>query len=200
MIRFLYILFIILLPGICLCQYNWKLEKNEQGIKVYSSDVSNSVFKAIKVECTLTGTYKKLIDILSDVPQFNKWIYHSKTSRLLQKNSAYDFVYHTETTLPWPMSNRDAIIHIRVNTDSLPKFITISGKGEPGRIPKTPGLVRVSHYTAKWKVTMLSAQTIGIYYELEVDPGGSLPAWMANMFAAKGPFETFSNLAKKLKE
>ena len=97
------------------------------------------------------------------------------------------------------MSNRDAVIHIRINTDSLPKFITISGKGEPARIPKTPGLVRVTHYTAKWKVTMLSPQTIRIYYELEVDPGGSLPGWMANTFAAKGPFETFSNLAKKIK-
>jgi len=166
---------------------------------VYSSDVSKSAFKAIKVECTLTGNYKKLIDILSDVPQFDKWIYHLKASRLLQKNSPYDFIYHAETTLPWPMSNRDAVIHIRINTDSLPKFITISGKGEPARIPKTPGLVRVTHYTAKWKVTMLSPQTIRIYYELEVDPGGSLPGWMANTFAAKGPFETFSNLAKKIK-
>ena len=37
-------------------------------------------------------------------------------------------------------------------------------------------------------------------YILELDPGGSLPGWVANMFAEKGPFGTFSNLAKQLME
>jgi hypothetical protein len=47
---------------------------------------------------------------------------------------------------------------------------------------------------------MPAPQTIHINYEVEVDPGGSIPGWIANMFVDKGPFETFSNLAKKLKE
>lgn len=200
MIKIFFTIIIILFPGIGHSQRNWKQERNEGGINVFSSDVPNSVFKAIKVEAELTGTYTKLIALLSDVSQFSKWIYHSKTTTMLQKNSALDFIYHTETFLPWPMSNRDAVIHLQFNTDSLPKFMTITGTGEPGRIPKTAGLVRVSHYSARWKVTMPSVQTIRIYYELELDPGGSLPGWMANMFADKGPFETFSNLAKKLKE
>ena len=200
MIKIIASLLIILLPGISQGQRNWKLERNADGIKVFSSDIPNSVFKAIKVEANLTGTYTKLISILSDVTQFSNWIYHSKTTTMLQKNSAYDFIYHTETTVPWPMSNRDAVIHIQVNTDSLPKFITITGTGEPSRISKTSGLVRVSHYSARWKVSMSSTQTLRIYYELEIDPGGSIPGWISNMFADKGPFETFSNLAKKLKE
>ena len=64
LIRILHIIFTSLLAVTCAAQYNWKLEKDQQGIKVYSSDVSNSAFKAIKVECTLTGNYKKLIDML----------------------------------------------------------------------------------------------------------------------------------------
>jgi hypothetical protein len=38
-----------------------------------------------------------------------------------------------------------------------------------------------------------------IVYFLEMDPGGSVPAWITNMFVAKGPYETFSNLAEVLK-
>jgi hypothetical protein len=200
MVKMIFVLIIMLLPGISLGQRNWKQERNEGGIKVYSSDVPNSFFKAIKVEAGFTGTYAKLIAVLSDVSQFSQWIYHSKTSRILQKISPNDFMYYTETVLPWPMSNRDAVIHLQFNTDSLPKFMTITGTGEPKKIPKTPGLVRVSYYSARWKVTMPAAQTLRINYELELDPGGSIPGWMANMFAGKGPFETFSNLAKKLKE
>ena len=200
MIRIFLIVLISLMPGKSPGQYRWKLERNQDGIKIYSSDVPNSVFKAVKVECTLTGNYTKLISILTNVSQFNKWVYHSKSCKVLQKNSPYDFVYYTETELPWPMSNRDAVVHMRFNTDSLPKYLTITGTGESGWVAPKPGLERVSHYKAKWRVTMPSAQTIRINYEFEVDPGGSIPAWVANMSSDKGPFETFNHLAKKLKE
>ncbi len=48
-------------------QYNWKLSKDEGGIKIYQSEVKHSKFKSIKVECTLEGTYDKLMSILNDV-------------------------------------------------------------------------------------------------------------------------------------
>jgi len=37
-------------------QYNWKLEKEKNGIRVYLSSIPDSKFKAVKVECTFTGT------------------------------------------------------------------------------------------------------------------------------------------------
>ena len=188
-----------LFAGTIFGQYNWKLEKDKDGIKVYSSDIPNSAFKAIKVDCTLTGNYTKLIAVLTNVSQFSNWIYHSKTTSLVKKYSANDIIYHTETEMPWPLSNRDAIIHLRINTDSLPKFLSISGSSEPDLVPRS-GKVRVVHYNASWKVTMPTAQTIHINYQLEIDPGGSIPAWVANMFVAKGPLETFSSLAEKLRE
>jgi len=200
MMRLFLIVLVGLLPGISSGQYKWSLERNQNGIRVYSADVPNSAYKAVKVECTLTGNYTKLISILTNVSQFSNWVYHSKNCKLLQKKSQLDFVYYTETQLPWPMSNRDAVIHMRFNTDSLPKFMTITGSGESGWVAPKSGFERVSHYKAKWKVSMPTTQTLRIHYEVEVDPGGSVPAWIANMSIDKGPFETFSNLAKKLKE
>src|SRR5688572_17671838 len=132
-----FILLISLFTGTVFGQYNWKLEKDQNGIKVYYSDKPNSVFKAIKVDCTFTGNYNDLISILTDVSQFNKWIYHSKSTKLLKQYSAYDIIYHTETEMPWPMTNRDAVIHLRINTDSLPKFLTITGSSEPDLVPRS---------------------------------------------------------------
>lgn len=181
-------------------QYNWKLEKNKDGINVYLSDVAGSVFKAVKVECTLKGSYAKLIALLTDLSHFSDWIYHNKTTKLIKKNTPLDFIYYSETSMPWPLSNRDVIIHMRIKTDSLPRFLAISGYDEPDIFPKIPGNVRVPHYKANWKVTMPNAQTIQVSYILEIDPGGSIPAWIANSFADKGPFGTFSNIADHLKK
>ena len=102
--------------------------------------------------------------------------------------------------MPWPLTNRDAVIHFKISTDSLPKYMIITGRSEPGLVPQTPGIVRVEHYVADWKVTQASNKTLHINYQVEVDPEGNIPGWIANMFVEKGPFETFSNLAKKLKE
>ncbi len=198
--RLFFLILISLQATVCFSQYNWKLKKEGNGIKVYASSVENSSFKAIKVECTLTGTYSKLISILTNVPQFSNWIYHSKKSELLKQNSPHDIIYHTETDMPWPLTNRDAVIHIRINTDSLPAVMTIAGSSESAMVPKSSGKVRVQKYKASWRVTMPTPQTISIHYELEVDPGGSIPGWIANMFVDKGPYETFSKLGKKLKE
>ena len=200
MLRLFLIAVCSLLMHPCMGQYKWKLEKEKNGIKVYLSDVPSTDFKAIKVECTLTGTYAKLISILTNVSKFSTWIYNNKSSKLIKQTSALDFIYYAETSMPWPLSNRDEVIHIQIKRDSLPRFITITGTGEPNLYPKIPGKVRVMHYKASWKVTMPTSQTIQIIYLLELDPGGSIPAWMANSFASKGPYGTFVNLAEKLKK
>jgi len=184
----------------CIAQYTWKLEKEKNGISVYLSDVKGSGFKAVKVECTLAGTYSKLISVLTNIPQFGDWIYNNKSSMLLHQYTPYDFTYYSETHMPWPLSNRDVVIHVRIKTDSLPHFLSIAGTCEPTLIPDKSGKVRVTHYKASWKVKMPTAETIQISYQLEVDPGGSIPAWIANTFAEKGPYGTFSNLAALLKK
>lgn len=190
--------FILLQPA--LAQYDWKPEKSKDGINVFLSEVKGSSFKAVKVECTLSGTYTKLISLLTNIDGFQKWIYHNKQSSLLKKNSPLDYIYYSETRMPVPFANRDVIIRMQLKTDSLPRFLTIQGIHQEDFLPELPGRTRIPHYKASWKVTMPTSATIRIVYILEVDPGGSLPAWLANSFMEKGPLETFQNLAKELQK
>lgn len=189
------------LLGACLCfkgsgQYKWKQVKDKDGIRVFLSDIAGRSYKAVRVECTFPGTYQKLFSLLDDIPNNKDWVYNLKNSRVLKRLNPLEYWIHSETHLPWPMSNRDAVIHVRMHTDSLPHFFTRTGTGEPKLIPESSGLVRVPHYYAYWKVTMPASQMLHIEYLIEADPGGSIPAWLSNMFVDKGPYETF----KKLKE
>ena len=200
MLRLSFLFLLSLLMNTGFSQYNWKLEKQKDGIIVYLSDIVGSNYKAVRVECTMTGTYAKLITLVTNVADFNKWIYNTKRTKLIERKSAFDFIYYTETYMPWPLSNRDLAIHVRIKTDSLPRFLIINGADEKTIVPEILGKVRVPLYKANWKVTMLSANTIHISYILEVNPGGNISAWMANSFADKGPFETFINLVELLKK
>jgi hypothetical protein len=191
---------ISLLLSFAVFSQNWKLSNNSEGIKVYTVENSSTKFKKIKVECTLEGTFDKLISIVSDVNRHKEWVYSNKSSYLLKRNSAFDFIYYAETTIPWPMSNRDAVIHLKITKDSLNRFVSIIGYGEPKFIAEKEGKVRVPHTSISWYVTMPTPRTISIIYILDTDPGGSLPSWLANMFADKGPFESFKKLQQLLKQ
>jgi len=180
-------------------QDNWKLSKEKDGIKVYQSAVKHSRYKNIKAECTLEGTYDKLMAILNDVANQKNWVYNNVSSSILKRISTGEFYYYSETDLPWPMSNRDAIIHLKMNKDSLNRFLKISAVSVPGYAPEKSGMVRVPRSDISWYVTMPSATTFSIVYIFEAEPGGSLPAWVVNMFTDKGPYESFKKLSELLK-
>ena len=188
----------LLVSQISFSQYTWKLEKNKDGIQVYTSPSPTTSYKSVRVECTFKGTYAKLISILTNVKKFEDWIYHTKTTKLIRKNNHYDFVYYSETSMPWPLSNRDVVLRLNIRTDSLPKFLIIEGRNMRNELPEMPYRVRVPHYLAKWKVTMPSAGQLQISYILDVNPGGSIPAGVVNLFVDKGPYETFLNLKEEL--
>jgi len=180
-------------------QYSWKLSKEKDGIKVYQSESPHSNYKSIKVECVLEGTYDRLITVLNDVTQQKHWVYNNKSSSLLKRISPNEFYYYSETTLPWPMSNRDAVVHFKMQKDSLDRFLKITAISDPDFIPEKSGKVRVPRSDISWHVTMPSAKTINIVYIFDAEPGGSVPAWMANMFTDKGPYESFKKLSEILK-
>ena len=181
-------------------QYNWKLSKEKNGIKVYESEVPHSNYKAIKVECIFEGTYDKLMTVLRNVSHQKDWVYNNKTSNMIKLISPYEFYYYAETSLPWPMSNRDAVVHLRMNRDSLNRFLKITAVSEPHYIPEKSGKVRVPKSNINWYVTMPTEKTISIAYTFEAEPGGSLPGWLVNMFADKGPYESFKKLSEILKQ
>jgi START domain len=199
-IKIICIAFALVISCTLFGQYTWKLSKEKDGIKVYESPVKNSNYKSIKVECTFEGTYDKLLLILNNVDHFKDWVYNNKTGYVLKQDNPYDYYYYTETYLPWPATNRDAVEHLKIKRDSLNRFLKINADSDPGYIPEKSGKIRVPHSAISWYVTAPATNTINIEYIFEADPGGSLPAWLVNMFADKGPVESFKKLAELLKK
>jgi START domain-containing protein len=198
--QIIFVIFSFSFVSVAYGQYNWKMTKDKEGITVYQRPVNNSAYKSIKVECTLEGNYNKLFAIVADVNHYKDWVYNNKTASFLKTISPSEFYYYSETFLPWPMNNRDAVMHTTITRDSLNRFLKITSVNDVGLVAEKPGKVRVRHSNINWYVTMPSAQSIHIVYTFEADPGGSIPAWIVNSFADKGPFESFKKLGDLLRQ
>jgi hypothetical protein len=175
----------------------WKLVKEKNGMKIFTASVDNSKFKSIRVQTVFDGTITKLISIISNIKQHPEWVYRAKTAYILKQVNPNEFLYYIESILPWPLNNRDAIIHLTIMHDTAHGILRINAFSEPAFIEKKNGLVRIPFSKGTWYVTETNHQ-LNIDYTFEVDPGGGLPAWMVNMFADKGPYESFQNLKMKL--
>ncbi|HEV7331536.1 MAG TPA: START domain-containing protein [Flavisolibacter sp.] len=190
----------LLVPGSAYSQSEWSLVKDNGWIKVYESDMENSNFKRVKVQCTLEGTFEKLIEILNNVENHKTWIYRTKGSHIIKRISATEYYYYTESAMPWPIQNRDAVVHIKFFKDTVNRTLKIVAVGVPDYIASINGKIRVPRSANTWHVTMASPNKLDVSYVFEADPGGSLPAVLVNALVDKGPYESFKKLAEQLKK
>lgn len=181
-------------------QTDWQLRTEKDGIKVYASDVANSKIKAIKVIGEFNATPAQLAEVVMDVNTATEWVYHLKSSSLIKRVSNNELYYYAEVSLPWPAANRDFVAHLIATQDPHTKTITIDGPAIPGYVPVKKGLVRIDNSVGKWIITPLSAKQVRVEYSIHVDPGGSLPAWLVNMFADEAPIQIFKNLKNELQK
>jgi len=190
-------LFCLLVLGCMWCkgQDTWKLKTNREGIEIYTKQSQlNPDLKAIRVRCVLPATLSQLVAIVLDVNAGAEWVYSTRSSILLKQVSPAELYYYSEVELPWPCSNRDFIAHLTARQDPHTRVVTIDGPTVAGYVPEKKNIVRVNHSFGKWVITPLAKQRVSIDYVLETDPGGSLPAWLVNLFVTRGPLETFRKL------
>jgi len=181
-------------------QTDWQLRTEKDGIKVYSSDVPNSKIKAIKVIGEFYTTPSQLAAVVMDVNTATEWVYHLKSSTLIKKVSANELYYYAEVSLPWPAANRDFVAHLIANQNPQTKVITIDGPAVSGYMPVKKGLVRIDNSIGKWIITPIGSNEVRVEYSIHVDPGGSLPSWLVNMFADEAPVQIFKNLKNELQK
>lgn len=174
-------------------QFDWKLKKDEDGIKIFTRPNANSNFKSVKVECNVKCRMAQLVAFLLDVDKQPDWVYNTKLSKIVKMVSPSDLIFYSEVDVPWPCTNRDYIAHIAFN-QVTPQYLTIDSRAEPNLLPQKEGKIRVKTSIAHWDVTSLNHDLQHIIYTVQFDPSGAVPAWLTNLFLTKGPLNTFQKL------
>jgi START domain-containing protein len=179
-------------------QNDWRLKKEQSGIKIYMRTNEHSSFNEIRVEMTIQAKPSSLVALLLDVPNHSHWVYNVKASYVLKKLAENELYFYEVVDSPFPASDRDLVVHLKITQDSATKIMTISAIDIPNYIPAKKGIVRVPVSNESWKVIPINNNSLRIEYYLEIDPGGSIPAWLLNNFAEKGPFESFRHLQEQV--
>ena len=177
-------------------QASWKLDKNQDGIRVYTKAKKDSEFKAFKAIVLVDASVDEIIELLKNADRYTEWYGYTKTSKLLNHENGVQYNY-VETMFPWPYKNRDMVYRMSMNA-GYPEEVKISLVGIPDYIPEKKGIVRMKKAKGYISLQSLNDKT-QVTYEFHSEPGDNVPKWLANNSIAELPFKTLFGLREILK-
>lgn len=179
-------------------QTGWIFQKEKDGIRISNRHAEKSVFNDVRVELDLPGTIDQLAAILLDIPRYPDWAYATRKSILMKDLGPGKLIYYSEIDVPWPASDRYFYANFELTKNPADHSMQVLSVNLPDYTPVPKDLVKINFSKGSWNVTTLSRNKIHVDYILQLDPGGSLPGWIINMFSTSGPLETFENIKKKM--
>ncbi len=179
-------------------QVEWVLEKDEEGIKVYTRKPEGSSFKEYKAEAIMHGTLDDFKGIIMNVEDYPDVYSNVETARLLEASDT-TLIYYMTTDVPWPVKDRDAIIAVSIRRNTKQDLLEIFVNALPGYLEEKRGYVRIRKTQGKWNVKHLKDDTLQVHLRMHAEPSGSIPSWLANRYIVDGPYEDFSNIREILK-
>jgi len=168
---------------------DWKLKKVEKEISVYTKDLENSNIKEIRAVFQLKTRLSSIVALLNDSESFPQWAFRCGQCTTLKQISSHEFLRYQTVIAPWPVDDRDFVVKVRVSQDALTKVVVQQITAVSNIMSKVRGKVRIVIFKGIWTLTPLQNGTVHIDYQLLLDPGGNIPAWLINLSASDGPIQ-----------
>lgn len=180
-------------------QEQWKLVKDKNGIKVFTRTNTIMSFKEFKAVMEIRASVDEFLSVLYDVGSLTKWGYNLTEAKLLSRPDELSQTYYAVAKAPWPYKNRDGIYSNVFDWDKKGKTLTVAIELIEGKEGSDRDLVRLDGF-GYWQVNVVSEDKLEVIFQMQVDPGGSIKAWLANMFVTDSPFYTMEGLREMIKE
>ena len=168
------------------------------GIRVFECDLEDSKLNAVKADFEIDATLCQYASMVLDIDNYPKWNFEARGVYLVKKISPTELIYYTEVDAPWPIQDRDIVLHLKVLQHPETQRLKVLLQALNGVLPEKDGLVRIKDYWSELHVIPIAEKKSKVEYYLELDPGGDIPAWVVNLICAKIPLNTFVNLIENV--
>lgn len=198
--------FIVLLSISCLLSGHtptatkdeWVFKKEKDKIRVYTKKMPDGI-TAIKLTASVQSTLSGVVQLFYDVEDYESWGYKMAEARLIKRYSPFEHHYYARFDFPWPLADRDIVLHSKMVQDADTKTIHIDNNAVNGFVEEQKGVVRIRQARTQWY--FFAPKNGWLYLEQYVvsDPGGDVPDWATDFAIDSGPVETIKGVRNRLK-
>ncbi len=182
----------------CFSQGNdgWQLKNDKDNVQVFYKKTND--IQEIKLVTSLKTTLSGLVHLLSEVDNYPSWGYKVVEARLLKRVSDTEMFYYSRLDFPWPLADRDMVMHTTLRQDPTTHRIISTSTAVPNYVPVVADVVRITEARTQWTLVPGSGGWLYVEYYLHSNPGGNIPDWVVNMAIDVGPRETIKGLRNLL--
>lgn len=193
-----YITLFFLCTSFCLtAQEQWEMIKDKDGIQVYLEEEGIYAFKTFKGTTTIDASIHDFIDTIFDLNSYAEWGHNVKSASLLERKGDTLQIYYSIAKAPFPYKNRDGVYRNRFTWNKENKELNVSIEVLDDYLEENDKYIRVSG-NGYWKVKVADKNKLEVTFLMQVDPGGAVPSWLANLFVEDTPFNTLTNIKKNI--
>ncbi len=178
---------------------DWKLITDKDGIKVYRAHTDDSPIKTFRGETEVAlQDFRSIATIMDDYSFVASWLHMISDIEGIKRPSPYDRTVWLTTHLPWPVSDRDVALHVTLEQDPGSYTLRMPFRHDPQALAEKDGYVRIPRMQGYLQFTPIEPGKIHLTIEVILDPGGYLPAWLANLILRDIPYfslKRFRNVA-----
>lgn len=179
----------------------WSVVRKEGGVTVTQKEIEGRDLPIFRGTTVIRANIYDLLGVLQDIPNHPKWMHRCKEARTLKRHGEFHVLHYNRTDAPWPVSDRDTVLDSKVEIQPdkhtvLVKFRAVKSPLQ-GEVDDVVRMVRLRGY---YKLTALDAKRTRVQYQVDADPGGSLPAWVVKMASEDMPVNTLTNLRARVKK
>lgn len=177
----------------------WRLVSDRKGIKVYMRHSDESRLKTFRgvVRIPLEDEFA-MVALLNDYDTIPRWLHFVDGAEEITRDGPLNRVLRFTTHLPWPLSNREAVLEAFVveRMDEKEESVMVYMENRPDRIPANPDYIRFPEMDALFGAVRHGDGEVEVIYQVVLDPGGYIPAWLANVLMRDAPYYTLDRLRR----
>jgi hypothetical protein len=184
---------ILFADELCAQEQKWRKVKDSDGIQAYVMKLTDLDVKKVKVETTIYSSLASLVSLIIDTPRNVDWVFLNTYAMTRDHTDQFNWVYYGQNNAPWPVCDRDVVTRVHLSQNPITKEVVCESVADPSLEPGREDFVRIPMLHAVWRFIPLGDKQVKVVFELVIDLGGNMPAWLTNLAVTKGP----SNSIKK---
>lgn len=178
-------------------EWELELEEDKAELKIYTRKIEGSSLKEFKGEMLVDTTLSTIVALMLDSGAAPKWMHQCEKFEVVERVEEHHLIIHFINGAPWPVSDRDAVVSSKMYQNPETLEVRIDVKALNDYLPEDDDFVRIPRMAGFWSFTP-QADKVLVRYQVHAEPGGSLPAWLANSVVVDTPQYTMLNMLDML--
>jgi hypothetical protein len=177
----------------------WNVIEDDEGIRVYEREIPGQELPGFRAETVMNAPIESIGFELQNYKHHTEWMDSCIASFLVKHLGNQHVIDYNRTHAPWPVWDRDVVLDSRwtISVDKRLLVVTFENT-DPSLVPLPAHTVRMPRLKGSYRMWKMAAAKTKVVYQVEADPGGSIPTWVAKRVSRDLPFNTLRSLRKRV--